>query len=142
MRLAANREWPLTWIVSYRRDVETLSKYATRRSDIQPLDPVLLDGEDEWAGQLAGRDDGAEVGHESMRHFGTCQILAREAEAPDGVAPYGVLFGWVVPHSSVLKEHDLLTLASIGQPRLVGDPFVFRYAVPFGERDEAQAGLT
>ena len=67
---------------------------------------MLLDGEDEWAGQLASRDDGVEVGHESMRHFGTCQILAREADAPDGVAPYGVLFGWVVPHPNVFEEDD------------------------------------
>jgi hypothetical protein len=32
-------------------------------------------------------------------------------------------------------------LTSIGEPSLVGDSFVFGYAVPFGKRDEVQAGF-
>jgi hypothetical protein len=57
------------------------------------------------------------------------------------VASNGVFFGGVVSHSSVLEEDSLSSLTGISEPRLVGDSFVFGYAVPFGKRDESQAGF-
>ena len=98
-----------------------------------------MDGEDERTRQLAGRDDGVEVGQESASHFSTRQILACQAETANRVASNGIFFGRVVSHSSVLEEDDLSSLTSISEPRLVGDSFVFGYAVPFGKRDDSPA---
>jgi hypothetical protein len=91
--------------------------------------------------QLASRDDGVEVGQESVGHFYARQILSGEAETANRVTLDSALLGWVVAHSSILEENNLLTLTSISEPRLVGDSFVFGNAIPFGKRDESQAGF-
>jgi len=56
-------------------------------------------------------------------------------DAGNGVVP------WDWQATSVLEEDGLSSLTSISEPRLVGDSFVSGYAVPFGKRDESQAGF-